>query len=379
MTDLLGNRHQETYSYRKVDWSTWQDGEDLGNVMDGSIELSAFSDLKVSGSFTYKGEAPEQDSIVRIYYSFLDDDGNKARYPLATLIVCYADRTLTADYEMGECAGLVADGTADCCSVLKILQDRLCGMPFTVSANTNPVQKAIELITSLGLRVVSGDLPRYALANDHTFEPSDSYLTVVNWLLAAADYQSVIPDANGRCQITRYVPPESREVVWTFRNDGDSIMYPEVREENDWQSTPNVVKAYYEDDACAIYAESSNVSGSRASLDSRGGRALDRYESVSELEGSTAAEKLEDLKAYAEKVLLDSSNEIERVTVSHPYVPIKQGDAVRVEYADRVWQGTIQNMPIRLAPSTRCDTLVRRFTAPSIQVETVGGIVWEVT
>lgn len=366
MIDLYGNRANETYTYRLVDWDTWQEGEDLGSVVSGSVELSAYSDLKASMKMEWRGDAPPRGSIVRVYYSFDDDAGEHAEYAIGTFLVSYTSST----YEDGG-ASLVSSGTADGYSVLKVLKDRLLGMPVSVDAGEQPVAKAVEAMQSVGLRVNVAEESSYALSSGHTFEPSDSMLAYVNWCLTAAGYQAVSPDAYGICQVAPYMEPSRRAVVASFADDENSIMYPEVGEDNDWRGTPNVVRVYYEDESIAMYAAARNVSGSLSSLASNGMREITRYESVSE------AEDLAALEAHALKVLLDNSNEIERVKFAHPYVPITAFDAVRIDYSDRSWSGNVQNMSVRLSPSTKCETTLRRFVSPAIVTEVEGGILWE--
>lgn len=365
---LTGNRADETYTYRRVDWETWQEGADLGNVVSGSIELGAFTDLKATCSFAFQGgEAPEQDSLVRIYYSFTDEDGERAEYQLGTFLITYSTVTTTDDR---------VGGTAEGYSVLKVLNDRKAGMPYTVAAGAYPVVEAVALMESVGLRVNQGDESSYQLTSDHTFEPDDSYLTIVNWLLTAAGFAAVMPNAAGECEVRR---PSAHGVRFAFDAGAYSIMYPSVQTENDWQSTANVVRAYYEDDTCAVYAVAKNMSGSKASLDNRGGRELTLYESVSELDGADAASKLVNLVTLATSKLVDNSGEIERVKLSHPYVPLLPNDGITVKYNGIDWQGNVTNMRISLAPSTRCETETRRLTAPTITVDaTECGILWEV-
>lgn len=377
MTYLFGNRADETYTYRRVDWDTWQEGADIGDVVNGSVELSAFSDLKAACRFDYVGtEAPEQDSLVRIYYSFTDDYGDRAEYMVGTFIVCYASNANIADYEGSECVGMRVSGSADGYSVLKVLADRIYGMPFTVNAGQQPVQVAASLMGGLGLRVDVQDESSYALKSDYTFEPDDSYLTIVNWCMSAAGFAAVSPDPSGTVVVKRYVDPTSRAPVATFANDDESIMYPEVEEENDWQSTPNVVRAFYSTEDVAIYAYARNLRGSKASLESRGGRELTLFENVSELDGSTSAQMLSNLKAHAKAKLLDNSAEIERVRLSHPYVPIFPNDPIRIEYADRTWSGSVTNITVSLEPSTRCDTEIRRFVPNTITTDDGGAVLW---
>ena len=69
--DWYGNRHDETYTYTRVSWQDWKECEDYGTITEGSIELSAESELKTSGSFTFDGgEAPDINDLVRVYYAF---------------------------------------------------------------------------------------------------------------------------------------------------------------------------------------------------------------------------------------------------------------------------------------------------------------------
>ena len=366
---LTGNRRDETYTYRRVDWATWQEGADIGDVTGGTIELGAFTDLKATCTFAFNGnEAPEQDGLVRIYYGFTDEDGERAEYMLGTFLITYAAVTTTDDRVSGTCDGY---------SVLKVLADRKCGMPYTVAAGAYPVAEAAAICASLGLNVAQGDESTYQLATDHTFEPDDSYLTVVNWLLTSANFAAVTPSASGECVLQRQ---GGHGVRFAFDAGAYSIMYPSVQTENDWQSTPNVVRAYYEDEACALYAVAKNVSGSKASLGNRGGRELTLYESVSELDGADATAKLANLVTFATAKLQDNSGEIERVKLSHPYVPLTPNDGISVKYGAIDWQGNVTNMRINLAPSTKCETETRRLNAPTITVDdSEQGVLWEVS
>lgn len=373
MIDLFGNRADETYTYRRVSWPSFVEGADLGNVTGGSMELSAFSDLKATCSFKFEGgEEPGTSDLVRIYYSFADDTGERAEFCLGTFLVGYSD----VEYRLGD-GGLVASGTVDGWSVLKVLQDVKMGYAYTVPAGTYAIAKAIELIQGAGLPANVANESSYALASDHTFKPTDTLLSVVNWLCTTANYQAPYPDAYGTVQVSQYVEPSERSVVATFEDDARSIMYPELSVENEWQSIPNVYRLSYSTDTVALHAEARNVSGSKASLDARGGRETVEAEEASELQGADSSEMLANLEAMAEKRLFDNSQEIERVQLSHPYVPLVANDAVRVRYGGRTWSGNIQNMKVALSPSTKCDTTIRRFVPASITVETSGAIDWE--
>ena len=76
------------------------------------------------------------------------------------------------------------------------------------------------------------------------------------------------------------------------------------------------------------------------------------------------------LEAMAATKLLNNSQEIERVQLSHPYIPLVANDAVKIQYADKIWGGNVQNIKISLSPSTKCDTTIRRFVSSNITVTT---------
>lgn len=372
MIDLFGNRANETYTYRRISWPSFKESADLGNVISGSMELSAFSDLKATCQFKFKGgQEPGTDDLIRIYYSFDDDRGEHAEFCLGTFFIGYAKTDNQADG-----SGLMASGTVNGWSVLKVLQDVKVGYALTVPASTYAIAKAVQLMQERGLPVnVTGE-SSYRLASDHTFEPDDTLLTVVNWLCTTAGYQAPFPDAFGTVQVSAYVEPSERAVVATFKDDSRSIMYPVVTIENDWQSIPNVYKLYYATDEIAIHAEARNLSGSKASLDARGGRELSYMDTVTELSGANSSAMLANLKSMARDKLIDNSQEIERVQLSHPYIPLVANDAVAVEYSDATWSGNVQNMRVTLSPSTKCTTTLRRFVPSSINVTTSGAIDW---
>ena len=370
MIDLFGNRANETYTYRRVLWPDFVEGSDLGNVTAGSVELSAFSNLKATCSFDFDGgDAPNTNDLVRIYYSFNDDNGEYAEFCIGTFFIGYADVSNTLDGDR-----LISSGKVNGWSTLKVLQDIQLGYAYTVPAGTYAIAKAIQIIQDAGLPVNAANESSYQLANDHTFDPDDTLLTVVNWLCTTADYQAPYPDAYGTIQVTQYVDPSERTPVATFADDEQSIMYPVVSIENDWQEIPNVYKLYYSTDALAIHAEARNVSGSKASLDARGGRELTAVANVSELTGANTSAMQANLEAMAATKLLNNSQEIERVQLSHPYIPLVANDAVKVQYSSKTWDGNIQNIKISLSPSTKCDTTIRRFVPASITVTTSSAV-----
>ena len=362
------SRIRERFTYKRVSWADFgSEVADYGQFTGGTISRGAYTTLKTSAQLTFTGTPPDTTDLVRVYYSFADEAGVDHSDCLGTFLVGLGS---TSYIQNGE--GLVATGTITGYSTLKVLSDRLCGLPLTIAAGTDPITAAVSLIQGCGLAVNYPTGTSYALTNAHTFEPDDSYLTVVNWLLTncSTPFQAVYPDVYGVVQVQPYQDPTSRAAVWTFADGIDSIMLPNVAEENAWQDNANVTRLYYEDETVAMWASASNDSGSRSSLDLRGGRETTYFERVDEIADLTA------LEALAVTRLKDRASEIEHVTLQHAYAPIGAGDPVAVRYGGSTWSGTVQNMDMNLAPGLMCTTQLRRYVSAALTVTVDGAEIW---
>lgn len=355
---LFGNRHGERYDYVRVAWENWQEHETYNHILDGSIELSTDAETKVTGNFNFEGyDTPDVNDLIRVYYRYLDDKNAEFRDPISTLVVSYADLTL-----MDTRGGVKANGTLNGQSVLSILSNAIVGVPYTVKKNQNVVYVATQIAQEVGLQV-NAEPSSFVMTKDYTFNAGTNKLQIVNELLAMASYLPCYPDAMGIIQMKSST---SQTPVFVFQNDDKSIMLPEIVQKNDWQSTPNIVRMLYNiDDAC-IEAWAKNVSGSKASLTNRGNREITYYEEIGEL---GAGDKANNMKRLAENKLLELSADIEYVTFSHAYVPISIYDLIEIRYAEYEWTGTIDNMSINLAPSTECQTQIKRTMAQEISIQ----------
>lgn len=369
MVNLTGNRHNERYTFYRVAWENWQEHETYDYILSGSIEGSVDAELKITGSFEFEGyETPNVNDLIRLYYSFTDDYDEIFRKPVATLVVDYAELNL-----VNTLSGVKSSGTLNGTSVLSILQNAKTGKPYTVKKNMNAVYQAEIIARDFGLQV-NAEPSSFSLTTDHTFEGGVSYLEIINWLLTSASYSEVFPDAMGVLQMFSLSTIQNRrnkqdsEVIsgYKFENNDESIMFPEIDEANDWQNTPNVVRLLYNlDDAC-IAAYAKNVSGSRASLDARGGREITYFEEVSDLgEGS----KVQILNNLAIEFLKELSADIEYVTFRHAYVPITIFDPISIKYSNYEWEGNVDNIRINLSPSTETQTRIKRVLSQDIIIE----------
>lgn len=356
----FGNRKNEEFIFKRVSWDNWQEHETYNYITSGTIEYAADAELKVTGKFEFEGyDIPDTNDLIRVYYKFMEG-GESVEVALATFFMSYTSIT----YE-DTLKGIKAKGSLNGESVLTVLQNKKVGRPFTIKKGTYSVVKAWELINECGLRYSAPTLlnSMNKLTSDYTFKATDNYLTVINYLMGVAQFKEIYPDENGIIQLEP-LPQKHNKI--TFINDDLSIMYPELAADNNWMTTPNVVKILYNTDTACILATAKNLSGSRASLDSRGNREITYVEEVSNV-GAGSLRQL--LKDKAETVLREKSSDIEYVKFQHALVPMGLYDTVNITYGLLNWEGSLDNFSIELTPSVPTTTRVKKILDKEIVIE----------
>lgn len=365
MADWTGPRYDAGWIYRRISWGTWREVGEYDNITDAKISRSAFDTLKLSGSLNYIGDAPDEIDAVSATYVFRDSAGEQVEQLVATFLV-EADEPSFSSLASG---GVSKSGSAKFYSLLKVLSDTKCKIPYTIKARTNAVAAARRIIEAAGLRT-NGQTSDYVIGADHTFSADDSMLTVVNWLLDAAGFASADTDAAGTVMLVPYVEPTERETTWTFTNDETSTISPGLDGENDWRDAPNIVVCIYETDEEYLYAIAKNVDpDSRASLPARNWRESSTVETVSELDGGTQAERLKNLEDLAKKKLLDNSSEIQYTKLESLYVPIDINSSIKTEYSGIDRRGAVTSMDITCDPSGTTSVKMREFIRRDLLVD----------
>ena len=409
--DWFGERHNEKYLFRRVSWDAWQydiahgtttpdEIGELTNITGGGVSLSALNDLKATCEFTFEGgEPPNPNELVRIYYVFTDKNGrtlnpnatkdrNKPAV-LGTFFPTYNGISYEEDFSgtTGD-RKLKLSGSVSGDSVISVLLNKRLGMPYTLPAGTPTLQYADQLIKSLGIKtnnpayIEQGASSPSVTKWAHTFEPDDPMITVVNWCLRNTEprYHHLTVDPYGVVQIVKYTDventPSPDSIEQVFTTDQYSIVQRGITSDNDWQTTPNVCRICFSNDEISLWAVSKNVTGSRFSLDARGGREITVQGDIEELAGNDAQAMLARIMERCEYRLKENSSEIEHTVFTHAYLGwLRTNMPVALDYVD-MWTGYITNLDINLSPSTQCTTKIRRFLPNSIVYETTGGILW---
>lgn len=356
--NYFNNRRNEEFIFTNVSWDNWQELDDYNYIKNGSIEWAAEANLKVTGKFDFEGYVlPDPNNLVRVYYKFASG-GEVEKICLATFFVDYSSVTYTDTLR-----GLKASGNINASSVLSILENKKMGKPFTVKRKQYAVKEAEKLIQECNLNIKVEVPSAFALTSDLTFKPTDSYLTIINSLLDLAGYKQAYPDVYG----TIHLEPLSKEGnKLYFKNDDNSIMYPELVNDSNWMTTPNVVAIVYNTDEYFMIATAKNLDGSRASLHNRGNREITYVEQTANI-GEDNKPHL--LRKRAEELLKSKSCDIEYIKFEHCYLPMKLWDSCTIDYGDKSWTGLLDNFSINLSPSVKTTSKVKRSLSQDIIVE----------
>lgn len=365
-----GNRTAERWTFRRVTWPGMQEAEDFWQVTGGSASLSAFTDLKDQGSIDYKGQSvPDGNDLVRVYYGFTDDAGERWEGPVITGFLDLGESTHT---------DATVEGDADIRGMLAVLADTGPGYPYSVAEGADPVAAARQIAEGLWLRTSAAPCS-YRLGGAHTFDAEDKWLAIVNWLLTAADFSSAYTDPWGTVQMQPYVEPTERTPVWTFRDDETSFFKPEVQASDNRADTYNVVRLWFENDDVGLMAEARNDDPLSESSVAVRRREVLLYETVDELAGDTTAKMLANLEELAAKRLRDNSTLIEYKDIPCLYAPFAVNDCAQLDYtaAGLSMIGSVTAVDVDFGRGADTTVRVRRLLRPDFTVTTSGKVVWE--
>ncbi len=334
----------------------------------GTIELSSDSDLGASGSLDFSGnELPETRDLVRVIYTMTDEKGNAQTTALGTFLLAVSEPTYNMDTTTGSC---------DLLSVLHIAASKKFGKVTVIPRGGYCVDRAKALIESLGLRVSASDSARM-LNYDMIFDADQSYLDAANALLDAAGFNRCKPDAYGNV-LMQPKPVGALAPAWVFSDDLKSVMLPEVVLTETATDAPNAVYLSWDSGTYGAWAAAKNEDADSSFSIQNKGYEVSFTEEVSDLEAQTQTQAIAELKARAQKRLVDESGNTEEVTLKHPWLPITTGDAISLDYtsAGIEWSGQVASMSMSFDASSHVEveTKATRQCPADFQIKLSGGV-----
>ncbi len=354
------------YRFMRVDRKTGLETAVLNAFKGGIVRRNDDTRIKESAEFPMVGEVDFGPDLVRVYMTVEWAGGESEEVVLGTFLPVVPSRSIRAGYST---ARVRMYGRLQ-----ELLDDRFSS-PVTVSKGENAVAVAKRVCEECGLTVVaepSGylvtDTRAYGIgAEQNNSEIGDTKLDMVNDLLDLAGFRAAFTDPMGRVVFEKYRDPGEIAPSWTFDEyDPNVRLNPAIEEERDYTDAANhVVVVYGPDDTGKVIAAESwdRDPGSPLSTVGRG-RTITRAYSYMDLPpGRTDGE----MQAYADKraktLLSTAQSVIWRLSLRHPYIPVKVNDTVDISYESGGVHGRFQVRAQTLTLGGGCaiDSEVRVF------------------
>lgn len=131
----------------------------------------------------------------------------------------------------------VVTRSVDAYDSLQAIADDLVTSRYTVTAGTNYVTAATALLPSYQAATIIANSATLPVGLE--WEPGTSKLTIINYLLAAINYESLWYDENGYPVIRPYIAPSLKSPSVTYADNQASVLLPEMSQTIDLFAIPN--------------------------------------------------------------------------------------------------------------------------------------------
>lgn len=228
---------------------------------------------------------------------------------------------------------------------LTVIKDDCLTSTLQFAVGANIVNSVISVIQSTGETKITSTASAATLSTAMAWEPGTSKLTVINDLLNAAGYWGLWTDRYGQFRIEPYVKPADRPIAYTFEEGATSIHLPTWTYELPlWDATNKVVLVSQANSSGVVMvATATDTNHDSPTSTVSMGRILNPI-----IEENVQASSQADLQAQADRKLIDNSNTVGKLAVSHAPVPVWYNEAVRFKSQGTDTKATIIEMSLEL-------------------------------
>lgn len=315
MADWLQSM-QRTFEYYIVDPGTWKDIKLLDNVK--SCTINRDSTAETLGSATIDVTKTLGECYVRVYLVTIQN-GVKERHPLGTFLV----QTPSNDFD-----GKIGNYSMDAYTPLIELKENPPPIGYSLFKGDNIMNMAYRLCREHARAPVTKTECDTSLHYDFVANTNDTWMSFISDLISNAKYNFAL-DELGRIMFSPKQDTASLQPVWTYADDDESILLPEISVDRDLYGIPNVVEVIYSSGSETYYARvENNDPNSPVSIASRGREIIHRVPNP-DLTGNPTQLQIEE---YANQLLRDLSSLECTISYTHGYCPVRIGDCVRINY-----------------------------------------------
>lgn len=294
----------------------------LTNVLSGHVGYNSLAQIKRTATFTLLDDAQINFLSDRIkpYVLLRMPDGGWTEWPLGVFVLSTPPRR--ADE-----AGVVTR-EVEAYDLLQVLVDDKVEDRYTATAGTNYITVVKAVLDSAGITAQNLTATDKTLPTDRDWDPGTTKLQIINDLLGAVNYRSLWFDENGVAVAQPYVSPAVRASEYVYKDDDESVIFPEVQQSLDLFAVPNkwvlVVSEADREPMRAVYTNANQ--DSPTSTVSRGRTIVDYREQEDAADQAT-------LEARAQRIAFEASQVYEQVEFETAIMPMHSDmDCLTLEF-----------------------------------------------
>lgn len=309
---------QQSFEYYIVNPGTWKDEKKINNVKSCSISWDSETDTLGSATIDVNDNLGE--CYIRVYLVTIQNRVRE-RHPLGTFMV----QTPSIKFD-----GKVQSMSMDAYTPLIELKEKKPPFGYSLLKGDNIMERAYKLTSENARAPVIKTTAKNELYSNFVSDVDDTWITFLTDLVANADYSFSL-DENGRILFAPNQDTASLQPVFTFDDSNSSILYNDIRMDQDLYGLPNVVEVIYSNGANHYYSKAINDDpNSPISIVNRGREIVYRDTNPTI---SNAGELTQDtLDDYATRLLRELSSIECTVSYTHGYCGVRLKDCVRLNY-----------------------------------------------
>lgn len=205
----------------------------LTTVQSGRVGYNSLAQIKRTASFSLQDDGTINFLSDRIkpYALLRMKDGGWTEWPLGVFIPTTPPRKT-------DVTGMVFRDI-EAYDLLQVLVDDKVPDRYTIAAGANYIAEIKKLLDSAGITSQNLTATDKTLPATRDWDPGTTKLNIINDLLGAINYRSLWFDEHGIAVAQPYVTPEVRASEYIYRDDDNSVIFPEVQHTLDLFSVPN--------------------------------------------------------------------------------------------------------------------------------------------
>lgn len=317
---------QQTFSFYKVDSTTWKDTSPIDSVINCTITKD--KNDETLGYCTMTADNIFGEQYIRIYLD-VTQDNIFHHIPIGT----YLTQTNFSSFN-----GKKTDLQIDAFSPLIELKEKKVPIGYFIPAGVVVLKEVQKIIDENCRAPISENTKVFIESNTYKMENAfvanvdENWFTYLNSLLNNLNFEFGLNDL-GEIEIQEQQTVESKTKIWTYSDDEESILYPEISLNQDLYGIPNVIEILTSSpvsEKSKLYRAENKNPSSPISIQNRGREVIERTV-ITDLISSDNTDKY--YSEMANSILHQKSTIEYTVSYKHGFCPVHIGDCVEIDYA----------------------------------------------